>query len=164
MTQTMCDNCDVRTAQVTFQVAFGGKKVVRNYCPQCAAKLRRGDVLGIQLAVVNSLPPEQVENVPACPKCGMTMERVQKTGRMGCAACYRAFSGLTEELLKKLNGTERQLAENIMETPVMSEEQQRLRTLREELAQAVSIENYERAAMLRDEINGLSMRMEAAKE
>ena len=164
MAQTMCDSCDTRTAQVTFQVAFGGKKIIRNYCPQCAAKLRRGDAMGIQMAVINALPPEQVESTLACPKCGTTMDRVQKTGRMGCAACYRAFGSLTEELFKKLNGTERQLAENVMETPVLSEEQLRLRTLREELAQAVSVENYERAAMLRDEINGLSMRMEAAKE
>ena len=79
---------------------------------------------------------------------------------MGCAACYRSFAQVTEELLKKLNGTERQLAETIVEAPVMTVNQLRLRTLRDELAQAVSVENYERAAVLRDEINQLSLQMD----
>lgn len=156
----MCDCCGARPSQVTFQVAFAGKKIIRNYCAQCAKDLRRGDALGVQMAVVNSLSPENVENAAACPKCGATVEKMQKTGRMGCAACYRAFGAVTEEMLKKLNGTERQLAETVLDAPVLTETQQRLRSLREELAQAVSVENYERAAQLRDEINALSLQAE----
>lgn len=156
----VCDSCGARSSQVTFNVLFGGKKVVRNYCAQCARKLRRGDAMGVQMAVLNSLSPEQVEAAPACVKCGMTVEKMQKTGRMGCAACYRAFAPVTEELLKKLNGTERQLAETIAEMPVLSETQQKISALRDELAQAVSIENYERAAALRDEINALTLKAE----
>ena len=152
----MCDCCANRAAQVTFQVAFGGKKVIRNYCAQCAAKLRRGDALGVQMAVVNSIQTENL-TASACPKCGTSVESMQKTGRMGCAACYRAFAQVTEELFRKLNGTERQSAETILEVPMLTENQLRLRTLRDELAQAVSVENYERAAVLRDEINQLSL-------
>ena len=152
----MCDCCANRAAQVTFQVAFGGKKVIRNYCAQCAAKLRRGDALGVKMAVVNSIQTENL-TASACPKCGTSVESMQKTGRMGCAACYRAFAQVTEELFRKLNGTERQSAETILEVPMLTENQLRLRTLRDELAQAVSVENYERAAVLRDEINQLSL-------
>ena len=155
----MCDCCANRAAQVTFQVAFGEKKVIRNYCAQCAAKLRRGDALGVQMAVINSIPTENL-TASVCSKCGTSVETMQKTGRVGCAACYRSFAQVTEELLKKLNGTERQLAETIVEAPVMTENQLRLRTLRDELAQAVSVENYERAAVLRDEINQLSLQMD----
>lgn len=153
----MCDACGVRASQITFNVLFSGKKVVRNYCAQCARMIRRGDAMGVQMAVLNSLSSE---NTPACPKCGATIESLQKTGRVGCAACYRSFGAATEELIKKLNGTERQLAETMMETPVVSETQQKIRTLRYELAQAVSVENYERAASLRDEINALSLQAE----
>lgn len=156
----VCDSCGVRPSQVTFQVAFGGKKVIRNYCALCAKQLRRGDALGVQMAVVNSLTPENVQNAPACPRCGMTVEKMQKTGRMGCASCYRAFGVVTEEMLKKLNGTERQVAETVLDAPVLTETQQRLRLLRDELAQAVSVENYERAAELRDKINMLSRQAE----
>lgn len=151
----MCDSCGARASQITFNVLFAGKKVVRNYCAQCARMIRRGDALGVQMAVLNSLSSENTEAAPVCPKCGATVDFLQRTGRVGCAACYRAFGAATEELLKKLNGTERQMAEAVTETPVLSETQQKLRALRDELAQAVSVENYERAAVLRDEINAL---------
>lgn len=157
----LCDACGIRASQVTFQVAFGGKKVIRNYCAQCAKTLRRGDALGVQMAVINSLSPDNIENAAACPKCGMTAEKMQKTGRMGCAACYRAFGDVTEEMLKKLNGTERQMAETVLDAPALTQTQEKLRDLRDELAQAVSIENYERAAQLRDEINRLALQAEA---
>lgn len=153
----MCDACGARASQITFNVLFAGKKVVRNYCVQCARMIRRGDALGVQMAVLNSLSTEEA---PACLKCGATIDSLQKTGRMGCAACYRSFGAATEELIKKLNGTERQLAETLMEAPVTSETQQKIRTLRDELVQAVSVENYERAALLRDEINALSLQAE----
>ena len=153
----MCDKCGTRDAKVAFNVLFDGKKIVRNYCLQCASMLNRGDALSIQMALINSLTAESMETAVVCPKCGTSVEAMQKSGRVGCAACYRAFGKATEELLKKLNGTERQIAETTLDMPQMTETQQRLRALRNEMAQAVSVENYERAAQLRDEINELSI-------
>ena len=155
----LCDKCGTREARVSFNVLFNGKKIIRSYCPQCAQMLRRGDALGAQMALLNMLEPAENESILPCPQCGTAFSAVQKTGRMGCAACYRAFSPMTERMLQKLNGTERQEMDMAVSEPVVSEEEKRLRALKGELAQAVSVENYERAAVLRDEINALTAQL-----
>jgi len=152
----ICDSCNSRKAFVTIAMMAGNKRVVRKYCPQCAQKLKRGDALGAQLAVLNTVELADDKILLPCPKCATTFETVQKTGRMGCAYCYRAFSHATDAALKKLNGTGYQQAESVPIAPLADETQLRIRTLKGELAQAVSLENYERAAVIRDEINALS--------
>ena len=152
----VCDKCGMREARVSFNVLFPGKKIVRSYCMQCAQSLRRGDALGAQMALINTVEPAENETVLPCPQCGTLYSTVQKTGRMGCAACYRAFSPLTERILQKLNGAEKQQTEAQMTESPVNDQEMRIRALKGELAQAVSMENYERAAVLRDEINALT--------
>lgn len=151
----MCEGCGNQRAQIAFHVIFGGKKVVRNYCPRCAQMLRRGDAVSIQLAVVNALSDEQIAQAAPCPVCGMTVESLQKSGRVGCSACYRAFSPVMDVVFNKLGGMQGQSSDKIKEENLLSETQKHIQSLRNELAQAVSAEDYERAAQLRDEINAL---------
>ncbi|MBR5231923.1 MAG: UvrB/UvrC motif-containing protein [Clostridia bacterium] len=149
-----CESCGSHKAQVSFQVLFSGKKVMRSYCLRCAEMIRRGDALSVQMAIANALPEEAVNQAKACPLCGTTVEMLQKTGRMGCAACYRAFSPVTEDIFKKMSGTQRHTQE-VKEESLTDESHKRIDLMRSELAQAVSTENYERAAELRDAINAL---------
>lgn len=152
----ICDGCGAKNAHITFNVLFNGQKIARAYCAQCAKKLRRGDAHGAQLALLNTLPIADLSSIPPCPVCGTTFASVQKTGRMGCASCYRTFGEATDIMLQRLNGTQHQEVETTPFEPIVSNEEKRLLLLKGELAQAINLENYERAAEIRDEINALS--------
>ena len=157
MTPMPCDMCGARSAPVAFSVIFGGKRAVRNYCISCAQIFKRGDAHAAQIALINMVEADENEKMLCCPKCGTTFDRIQKTGRMGCAECYRALSSPTGKMLHKLSGAQHQeFNESVVQAPQVSAEEERLQLLKGELAQAVNMENYERAAILRDEINALS--------
>ena len=118
---------------------------------------RRGDVHAAQIALINMVEADESEKMLSCPQCGTTFDRIQKSGRMGCAACYRALSPLTGKILQRLGGIRQYepTDKQSNETPISLEEE-RIQKLKSELVQAVQTENYEQAAVLRDEINALT--------
>ena len=127
VTQMPCDKCGARNAPVAFSVLFGGKKVVRNYCVTCAQMFKRGDAHAAQIALLNMVEVDENEKTLTCPVCKTTLERVQKTGRMGCANCYRALSPLTEKLLQKLSGSQCQkFSESVLQAPQVSAEEEKI--------------------------------------
>ena len=93
-----------------------------------------------------------------CPKCGFTQVDFKKAGRLGCAECYTTFAEGLESLLKTMHkGTKH--AGKVPQALLQSRDQaERLKVLRKKLDKAVEDENFEQAALLRDEIKQLSVR------
>ena len=88
----------------------------------------------------------------ACPVCGFTFKKFQQVGRLGCSECYETFS---DEISKRLKGMHKgtthlgHVPDGLVEAHAR---QLRLDELRNRLDEAISAENYEVAAGLRDEI------------
>jgi len=100
---------------------------------------------------------EDLENSDfvACPCCGIGLQDFRKTGRLGCANDYRAFRSRLEPLLFGVHGS----TEHCGKRPsrrVSLDVGARLVRLRNELSEAIEIEDYELASRLRDEIKELS--------
>lgn len=117
--------------------------------------------------------------VGACPVCSTTYAQFRHSGLLGCPACYKVFETQLGPLLQRAHegGTHHTgkspKGEPGQAVPVMgppapqpdaeharqaAEAELRLRTeqikrLREELAQAIAAEEYEKAAGLRDALN-----------
>ena len=162
----MCEECGKRPARMAVTMITSGKATTRRLCPQCAARLQRGDAHSVQTAFLSALAGD---NPPAltCPCCGRTTEQFLHTGRLGCPACYDAFTPILGQLLMQLDGVSQQeppqaapLAENAPAKLAADPRAQQIEQLRGELYQAVSEENYERAAVLRDEIRTLESEAE----
>ena len=105
-------------------------------------------------------PEEKVEIT--CEKCGMTYEEFKKTGRLGCANCYEAFGEQINSMLEGIHGH----AHHVGKAPEYLEQElrfkQKLRDLRHRMEEAISTENFEEAAALRDEIRALEKQQEEA--
>lgn len=82
-----------------------------------------------------------------CPVCQFPLETYRKTGRLGCPDCYTVFS---RELDIVQEGEE--TAEAISPTDSVKTDK---RALEKQLQEAISREDYEQAAILRDQLKNL---------
>ena len=100
--------------------------------------------------VLASLPDMLTE----CPACHYTLDAYRQTGLLGCPECYKTFSTELMPLVQDAPGgapTRRMVEPEVLDTPAL--ERGRLEVL---LHDAISKENYEEAARLRDRIKHLS--------
>ena len=156
----ICDVCKTNTATVYLtQIVDGNMKKV-NLCESCSKEKGVSDPTGFALAdlLLGLGESQQVEQaLPAerCPVCGFTQADFKKTGRLGCSACYQTFQEGLGSLIKAMHkGTSHvgKVPARLYRTLARSG---RLNELRRSLDEAVSKEDYESAATIRDEIREL---------
>lgn len=116
-----------------------------------------------------------------CDHCGLEYEEFRKAGRLGCAHCYAHFAKPMSVLLKNIHGSNTHRgkapavihtykAKDIIEkqhrgddgskqTPKPSKEEL-IRGLKQQLEQAVERQDFEQAALLRDQIQDLEKNQE----
>ena len=176
----LCEQCKKREATVRFLEVVNGVTTEHNLCSVCASQLDMGSfsavlekeislasllsgLLGIQDTEKNNGKYAEV----VCPNCGMTYGTFAETSRFGCRDCYSVFGPLLGENIRHLQGSERHVgkrpdyvireAVESVEEPQMprfSTEEQ-IRLLQARIKDAIRREDYEEAAVLRDEIRGL---------
>jgi protein arginine kinase activator len=153
----ICQRCK-NEASVHLTERQGGKRKELHLCVACAKKA------GLALpesppnlaldAVVQSLILAHVGELVgelaalACPDCGMKFMEFRASGRLGCPEDYRVFGkGLLPALLRA-HGATRHVGKGARHRPGAA-----LRLhLRSQLREAVTREDYEEAARIRDQL------------
>jgi protein arginine kinase activator len=156
-----CQNCDEKATVHFTQLEDGNMNKV-SYCEACAALEGITDLasFGLGDVVIPEASPSDgvgdgVSNSEQCPQCGFTKQKFQQTGRLGCSQCYLTFA---DEILSRLGTMHRGLRhlgkrpEDYTDNPYA---ETLLEESRERLEEAVTNENYEQAAKIRDEIQRL---------
>jgi protein arginine kinase activator len=159
-----CDKCG-KPAKVHLTQLVGGKVKKVALCNECAVEAGVTDPTGFALAdmllgdggdkSVAPVAPRPRAKGRACPECGFTLEDLKRVRRFGCASCYEAFRGEVKEMIRGMHKGDShcgKVPDGLME---LRQRKLRLDELRDKLDQAVSAENYEEAAALRDEIRHL---------
>ncbi len=126
-----------------------------------------------------------------CPTCNLTMKKFSETGKFGCENCYSAFENQLPMIFKNFQAgnlfhhgkvpqrimtaskgdlaVETPVAETpVVENPVaenpMAILNQQLGKLKLELQQAISVEKFEQAATLRDQIYTIEQQIREAAD
>ncbi len=94
-------------------------------------------------------------NQQECPLCGMTFVEFRNTGRLGCPNDYQEFRSELVPLLENIHGEARHVGKTPRRLPQTKQTQNELMQLRNRLKQAVTREDYEEAARIRDRIKAL---------
>ena len=155
----MCCICKEREATVHLTQIAGDKMQKVDLCEECAKTKGVNDPTGFSLAdlLLGLGASQEIEQASGgvevkCPHCGFTQADFKKTGRLGCPECYKTFAEGLEGLLKSMHKGTRHVGkvpESLRRNRDLSD---RLMALQKKLNQAIEDENFEQAALLRDEI------------
>src|SRR5581483_4649754 len=162
----LCCICKEREATVHLTEIKGDKMQKVDLCEECAKTKGVNDPTGFSLAdlLLGLGASQEIEQSSGgaevkCTRCGFTQADFKKAGRLGCPACYKTFSEGLEGLLKSMHkGTRHagKVPESLRQTRDLTD---RLKLLQKKLAKAVEDENFEQAALLRDEIKQMSAKL-----
>jgi protein arginine kinase activator len=152
-----CDVCKSKPATVFLTQIVDGKMQKVNLCEPCSKEKGVTDPTGFALADLllglgASQEMEKNSGGTKCPSCGYTQADFKKTGRFGCSHCYEVFGEGLEGMLKNMHkGLEHKgkVPPKLLKAKLRDEE---LKKLHRDLRKAVSAEEYESAASLRDRI------------
>ena len=90
-----------------------------------------------------------------CSDCGLKFLEFRNTGRLGCAHDYNEFREELLPLLESIHGETRHQGKSPKRRPAGERSGRELIALRKQLNHAVTSEDYEAAARLRDRIREL---------
>lgn len=156
MKQTLCQHCGVKPATVFYRENKNGSERELHLCPECAAKLGIGDFQKDLFSSFSLFSPlAEPKQTAACPLCGTTLSQIRRNGKFGCSTCYDTFSPLLDLTPYVGKGYEEKREEKPEEpkaAPSGDPAEKELNTLKAQLKKAVADEDYEKAAVLRDQI------------
>lgn len=180
----LCERCKIREANIQYTEVIGGVKAEHNLCAQCARELDfgpysaifEGDMpLGRLLSGLlglgeNTQKKDKMKDV-VCPTCKLSYEEFVKNSCFGCQDCYGVFDLLISDNIRQLQGSDAHSGKRpkynntAADSPgpkdgVAAAGQDgtaagTIEILEARLKDALSREEYENAAMYRDQIRAL---------
>lgn len=94
-----------------------------------------------------------------CDFCNYTQSRFKKTGRLGCSRCYEVFEEGLEQVFKSMHRGIRHMGKVPKKLQNAIELRKRKRALRSQLEVAIQKEDFEEAALIRDELKEIKKKM-----
>ena len=158
-----CDNCGNKPATVHLTEIKGGKKLEKHLCEQCAAEegvtikaqIPLGEIL--KTLVAQSSQEKELSGL-LCPVCGLTFQDFRQQHVLGCPNDYQVFETFLAGLLERAHeGASVHVGKVPAHAGANERRQAELLRLRGQLKDAVTREDYEAAAALRDRIKEMEL-------
>ena len=166
-----CNLCGTNEATIHLTEIVNDQMVEIHLCETCAEEKGTSfkthfnlDDLLAGIAESGKTKTGEKKPTVGCPECGLTYEEFGKTGRLGCAACYDAFSKFLMPLIKRVQRATHHIGKkpSKLTGPVRSAHD--LRVLQDRLRKSVQSEEFEEAARLRDEIKRMEEKLKKIKK
>lgn len=159
----LCDKCGKNNATHFYKQTVNGKSVSMNLCSECAKKVGgfstiSKDPFGLSDLFSGLLFP----NVQAaerqtviCKKCGKSFDDIMSDGKIGCSECYVTFESRLAPTIEKIHGNAVHSGKVPRSAGKEVKRKKELTDLKDRLNEAIKKEDFENAALLRDEIKKL---------
>jgi protein arginine kinase activator len=155
----LCDICKQNVATVHLTQMVEGKTKKVDLCEGCSKDKGIDDPTGFSLAdlllglgAAQEMAQAASGSELKCPSCGFTQADFKKSGRLGCANCYTTFAEGLEGLLKSMHKGTRHAGKVPQSLQHNKDVTEKLNGLQKRLESAIAEEDFEQAALLRDEI------------
>jgi len=157
-----CENCGKKPATVHLTEINDDDKVERHLCDDCAQEItthvpKSFNPAEFLTSLISQVAPEIKEmSKTKCANCGLSYLEFRSQGRLGCANDYDAFEKGLVPILEKIHGSAQHKGKVPAASDTGAAQQSEVVRLRREQEEAVAAEDYERAAVLRDELRELT--------
>ena len=164
-----CDSCGKNEAYIHYTKIINGKYKEEHLCEECALKNYDFDKTFSMNKLFTGLidgykDTNEVKDEIQCGFCGLTYSEFSKDGKFGCSQCYDTFKDKLDPLIKGLHGHNihrGKIPVNSSDSIYLKREEDNLQT---ELENAVKMEEFERAALIRDKLKKLRSSLESNEE
>ena len=151
-----CSLCE-KLATVHLTQIINNKIQKIDLCDSCAEKKGVADTEGFSVAdMLASSKTLNDSSQNSCIKCGMELVHFRKSGRFGCADCYRVFSSILKPILLEMHVGSIHNGKYPKNGLSLVNERNQKNDLKAKMEQAILDEDYEAAAKYRDEIVKIS--------
>ena len=163
----LCCVCKEKEAKVHWTQIVGDKMQKVDLCEECASTKGVDDPTAFSLAdlLLGLGASQEMEQATGggevrCPHCGFAQADFKKSGRLGCSECYDTFAEGLEGLLKTMHKGTKHLGKAPHSFSHQTRDlTERLKTLQKKLDKAVANEDFEQAAVMRDEIKSTQAKL-----
>ena len=134
-----------------------GKVIELSLCQECAEKKGVGEIkktkLNTQaiLAELQEKISDEDHNL-ICINCGLSFADFRRHGRLGCEQCYESFHNRLQPIIKSIHNATQHMGKNVTEGKKKIAEKFDIKKMRMTLQSAITKEDYEKAAKIRDQI------------
>lgn len=171
----LCQSCSKNTATTYVKTIINGVLTESALCPECAKKLGYTDIFSnfeFNFGSILGNNSNKKENKEVeCSFCGSTFESIAKSGKIGCANCYKVFYDRLIPSIQRIHGNTKHSGKRpgsaaliLHPRAQLSSAAMKIQEKQNELEKAIKEQNFEYAAVLRDEITALKLGEENANE
>lgn len=168
----LCEKCKKNEAKINLVKIINGEKQQIWLCEECAKNISNIPFLssipdgagfpfqevinGLLTGVENSAPKKEIEK-KVCPVCGLTLEELKKTKKVGCSNCYIVFKEPIKAIIKNVTKEGKHIGRIPNRTQKEFLQRDKLKNLKQKLQILIEKEEYEEAAVVRDEIRQIEL-------
>ncbi|MBQ5969957.1 MAG: UvrB/UvrC motif-containing protein [Clostridia bacterium] len=175
----LCQNCQKNEATTHIKRVINGETTEKHLCQSCAKKLGYdydGFFDDFSFSIPNifsgffSDAPRALAGLRAdrCETCGSSFDDIIRTGMVGCADCYERFYDRLLPSIQRIHGrakhagripftvtAETEAQPKAQEAVAEPTTEEKIRRLQADMQKAIDCQNFEQAAVLRDNIKAL---------
>ena len=156
----LCQKCNKKQATTHVRQTVNGKFYEYDLCDECAASMGYKSIfhtIGINDLFSNLLgetllPYQNSVKSRVCPRCGLSFDEFARTGQAGCAECYSTFRDELMPSLQRIHGRVQHVGKTASTASPEAKKRSTTAKLKKELNEAVKEQDFEKAALLRDQI------------
>lgn len=169
----LCQNCQKHEATTHIKRVINGEATESHLCEGCARKLGyNGFFDDFSLSIPNIFSSFfgdsalMLSNAKSerCEKCQSSFDDIIKTGMVGCADCYETFYDRLLPSIQRIHGRAKHAGKVPLITKATAKKEEakkemtaeeKIQQLEEEMKIAIETQNFEQAAVIRDNIKAL---------
>lgn len=166
----LCERCKKNDASVHIAKIINGVKQEINLCEKCAKEVGTfstpidmsfaspftfQNILGGIMDYISEPLEKGTDNIPVCKNCGTNYAEFKEKGLLGCSECYNDLGPILMPIIKRVQGNIQHVGKIPKRAGKNILEKKKIEELKDELQKAIDLEEYEKAAEIRDKIREL---------